>query len=76
MAAHVERAKLPVQRREYSADIFNAKAAAKRKEKVVAKTTAILSINASGRVTASNSYRPEKFISIMEMSQTNAIAAA
>src|SRR5262249_19183831 len=71
-----DNAKLPVQIREYSVEIFSANAAANRKENVVAKTMTILSTNANGRMIGSNSYRPAKFISIIVTSQTKATAAA
>src|SRR5262249_4141913 len=76
VAAHADNAKVPVKIREYSMEIFNANAAANKKAKVVAKTMTTLSTILSGCVTASNSYRPAKLISIIETSQTNATAAA
>jgi len=74
VAMQADTAKLAVQMREYSIETFNANAAANRKANVVTNVMMILSLNASGRVIASNSYRPAKFINKIVVIQTNAIA--
>jgi hypothetical protein len=54
VAVQVPIAKLTIQTREYSMEIFSENAAANRKRNVVAKAITILSANDSGRMAGSN----------------------